>query len=670
VSIKNRTLRTDLQPGDTISNAAGSTRFILKTAEPQGDGVYKGLFWFWAEIWKVKILCEYWDLSVNTDNVILKVGYESVSNPQFLLDVDAAKNFVDSLADAIAEVITKDTLKLDTPIENIYVNDNGDVVIVNINPDGSITETTLQSDDDINSTVVQDKDGNVYVVNPDGTVAKAENMREDSNENEGKKVEEDDRPISSADRDFLYITVAGRPDTLMDGHTLTLTEQSGIVKLRVGYKDIQLYNSAHQTIDAAYQGNIKVGNNRYDSVRIDNVKWKLSSTTATGVEFQFVPKSGTIKLEIDASNALPVILWDESIRKDTLIAGNRIKKNKITVTIHTAKSGILRFKPKDNEYYKDYGFDDALITGFQNTNSTTKDYDKIQISGTDYYVPWLGVLPDTEVEIKLDYTTSNPELDSLIVLEGNSAHIQFPTNENKPFLEIFNPSLFQNIKLKAKEAATYIINAYSYQKGITGKILIGQLKIESQGSTTQKKIRIIRIKRSDENDYASFTDTQKSELMENINKYYKQAFIKFELDTDTYQDTLTISKSSNEAITDLSEDIYKKLPGDVQTTAWYYLFICSQGKNTESGKGKLPGHYSVLFNPSGATPSHELGHNLGLQHTFENDRDNEENVCKVGDRKLEKLTTKNIMDYDYAGEDNRHLFFKYQIDYLKVKKNK
>jgi hypothetical protein len=97
------------------------------------------------------------------------------------------------------------------------------------------------------------------------------------------------------------------------------------------------------------------------------------------------------------------------------------------------------------------------------------------------------------------------------------------------------------------------------------------------------------------------------------------------------------------------------------------LFICSQSKNTENGMGVLSGHYSVLFKQSGATPSHELGHNLGLQHTFENDRDIEKNVCKIGNRKLGKLTTKNIMDYIYAGEEHRRYFFKYQIDHLKNK---
>jgi hypothetical protein len=162
-----------LQPGDIISNAAGSTRFILKTVTPQSDGVYKGLLWFWMEIWNLKILCEYWDLSVNTDNVIVKVDYESVYNPQFLLDADAAKEYMDNLADAIAEVGTntniKDTLKLDVPLEGVY-SDGEHIILVTVNPDGSLTETPLQVGGELDRTLIQGSDGEEYVVTSDGQV--------------------------------------------------------------------------------------------------------------------------------------------------------------------------------------------------------------------------------------------------------------------------------------------------------------------------------------------------------------------------------------------------------------------------------------------------------------------------------------------------------------------
>jgi predicted Zn-dependent protease len=68
------------------------------------------------------------------------------------------------------------------------------------------------------------------------------------------------------------------------------------------------------------------------------------------------------------------------------------------------------------------------------------------------------------------------------------------------------------------------------------------------------------------------------------------------------------------------------------------------------------GNCSIIFNNSSITATHELGHNLGLQHTFEN----------VGSRKLPERSTKNIMDYS-GSPDMRRYFFLYQIKHLKTK---
>jgi hypothetical protein len=96
-----------------------------------------------------------------------------------LLDVDAAKNFMDSLANAIAETGTntniKDTLKLDIPIESIYVNADGNIVVVNTNPDGSISETVLTPNGELKNTVVQDKDGNTYTIEEPGGLSQTIN---------------------------------------------------------------------------------------------------------------------------------------------------------------------------------------------------------------------------------------------------------------------------------------------------------------------------------------------------------------------------------------------------------------------------------------------------------------------------------------------------------------
>jgi hypothetical protein len=169
VSVTNRSLRSDLQPGDTISNAAGSTRYILKTVEPQADGVYKGLFWFWAEIWKVKILCRYWDLSVNTDNVILKVDYESVSDSTFLLDVNAADAYVDSLKNVITDIddrtVVEDTIAFVAPASTYTSHE--DTVAAGTEPPGdTFMETPPQVDSAPSPAPIADTGGEGPTVTP------------------------------------------------------------------------------------------------------------------------------------------------------------------------------------------------------------------------------------------------------------------------------------------------------------------------------------------------------------------------------------------------------------------------------------------------------------------------------------------------------------------------
>ena len=170
--ITNFELRKDLQPGDIVVSRDGSTRYILETVEQQGDGIYKGLFLLWWEYYRVKIICNYWDLSVNTDNVIINFGFESVYDPQFLLDVDAAKDYLDDLTKTISEGLTntevKDSVKVDVPIDDIYVDDDGNVVVVTVDENGNEKETIL--DGNYNATLIQDEEGNEYVVTGNGKV--------------------------------------------------------------------------------------------------------------------------------------------------------------------------------------------------------------------------------------------------------------------------------------------------------------------------------------------------------------------------------------------------------------------------------------------------------------------------------------------------------------------
>ncbi|MDR0231211.1 MAG: hypothetical protein LBI82_03735 [Dysgonamonadaceae bacterium] len=166
-SLTNHTLRTDLQPGDTIETRSGDTRFIIKTVNKQSDDTYSGVFLFWWEYYGIKIVCNYWDLQVNTDNWIIRYNFESVYDPQFMVDVDAAKEYLNQLGDAVATLTTnttiKDSVKIDAPLEGAYVKE-GQLIV--INSEGK--EEVYKLDDKPNGTLITGSDGEEYVLTSDG----------------------------------------------------------------------------------------------------------------------------------------------------------------------------------------------------------------------------------------------------------------------------------------------------------------------------------------------------------------------------------------------------------------------------------------------------------------------------------------------------------------------
>jgi hypothetical protein len=307
------------------------------------------------------------------------------------------------------------------------------------------------------------------------------------------------------------------------------------------------------------------------------------------------------------------------------------------------------------------------------------DYELLSINGIDYYVPWLGVLPNEESEIKLEYTMPQTDIDMLkndfkIVLK--SSNIQLIIDGNKKPIE-YNLSKTKNIKLKAESTGEYEITAWL--KDATGKeTMIGKLKIECRNLKPAKKLHIIRVKRQDESSYPP--PVNKMQLVSDVNKLYRQSFTRFELDNATYSDTLTIQKTGR----DMLNIEYFNTIGQKHESEIYYLYVVSQGINIDQGEANMPhiafGKFRqnltktlVLFgNTDYDNAAHELGHVLGFKHTFEPYMDNEEinyiNVLTHRNRKvIDQYSTRNIMDYIYQGESvtQRRYFFKYQIEHIK-----
>ncbi|GHV68708.1 hypothetical protein FACS1894199_16370 [Bacteroidia bacterium] len=237
--VTNWELRQDLKPGDTIHTPSGKTRFILKSVNLQPDGSYKGLLLVWIEIWRIKILCEYWDLRVNTDNQKVMGKYESVYDPTLLVDVDATEKYVDDLADAIAAISTntkiRDSIKIGAPLEGAYINKDNQIVLITRSTDGTLTETVSQSTAKMRATLVKGSDGEEYVVTDDGKMMGREEFaatggdsRLMNNHNEEKE--------STADPSVTFTAAEGQQYGF-DSYTETkVAIQNEYPELKPGYR--------------------------------------------------------------------------------------------------------------------------------------------------------------------------------------------------------------------------------------------------------------------------------------------------------------------------------------------------------------------------------------------------------------------------------------------------
>lgn len=152
-------------------------------------------------------------------------------------------------------------------------------------------------------------------------------------------------------------------------------------------------------------------------------------------------------------------------------------------------------------------------------------------------------------------------------------------------------------------------------------------------------------------------------------KSYNQAFRKWELaidkggidslDITTNYNNSTSSFKLNTTVVDSLVETYK-IKNEINKN-YYYVFITNllvSNSNGEQIAGRvyqrIGSNIAAVFNGSKvSTYTHELGHNLGLYHTFsESDNNN---------RLIPKGATTNYMDYSFT----RNMFFIFQIKTMK-----
>ena len=165
----------ELQPGDTIVNRTGRTRFIVLSANATGDRIYSGQFYLWLELWKTKVRCDYTDLKVNTDGVILDGSWRSVHNDGLMVNpatvAENIQNIREGIANATFDNTVRDTIKLGYAVQTIYKDENGRYIA--ILEDGSEHDLT-QDLSTANKTMIEDSQGNKMVVTGDQQLMSAE----------------------------------------------------------------------------------------------------------------------------------------------------------------------------------------------------------------------------------------------------------------------------------------------------------------------------------------------------------------------------------------------------------------------------------------------------------------------------------------------------------------
>ncbi|GHV66736.1 hypothetical protein FACS1894199_10790 [Bacteroidia bacterium] len=565
--VTNWNLRQDLKPGDTIHTPSGKTRFILKSVNQQPDGSYKGLLLVWIEIWRIKILCEYWDLSVNTDNQIVgsDYDYKKVHNPQFLLNPEAAKDYIDHLESSI-----KALTKLDNEVHEMAKVYPEDFAIVDFampeNPITTITQAgtlIVTSDFSENSHTVE------LPKNEDGIV----DMPVTIQDMDGKSFQMDDKgiitPISDSTGESsnapnlkakAYYLIEG--NKFYNGETIYLPFSKKRYELKAYRDSINLFS----------QGSVWSGVDNVDSATV-----------------HFIPDVVSSNMNGTAIS----VMYSDSVRRDSL----RCKIVVVSVEFEEDPTQKWGFDENDPQTENDY-------TSFKTTPIHKLKWKSLQANG----------IPDA-VLVK-------------ILPTGSEKVVKFvPTN---PCIQTTSFIPIGNSKNKLSISANRAIEANLVSRIGYFDSDSAQLKIKGLPSSLTKKLAIITINGIAHGSTELTSMMTIDELRDYMNKtVYNQADIKWEIDilpSDTIDYDINkdgkIEMSGRWPSNEMQLIINKYL---TNTDYKFFLFLVNNpnvpkllgkmGFNQRFGFIHVDNHRNKhqLQN----TIAHELGHGaFGLKHPF------------------------------------------------------
>ena len=252
--IKNFTLRKDVEIGDTIVNKTGRTKYVIRTVTANGDDSYKGTFNLLVPLWGTYFICEYENLKVNTDNVIVGGTWHSIEDDLLLGDPEAVAariaEYETNIAQATYNNHIRETVTVDRNIESIYRNEDGRYIAVT--EEGTEEDITYLVGDK-KRVLVTAKNGEEFVIvgGDSQPMGKAEYKAAGSNSTMLDMLnKEKNRGVSGAVTFTPYEEQKYGFDAYDGEHGISMYEVVGS-GYRVPYKSVEAYSQDKVRVDGA-----------------------------------------------------------------------------------------------------------------------------------------------------------------------------------------------------------------------------------------------------------------------------------------------------------------------------------------------------------------------------------------------------------------------------------